>query len=90
MLSGPVLVQVWSPQNRRDTDLLESVWSKAPKMMSGMEHLLGMLGPGGAVGGEDHAVIKAAWKEGVDVTCTPSFGCFDPCLVTGSVRWGCE
>lgn len=44
---------------------------------------------GGAVGGEDRAVIKAAWKEGVDVTCTPSFGCFDPGLVTSSVRWGC-
>lgn len=90
MLSGTVVVQMWSLQNRRDPDLLESIWSKAPKTISGMEHLLGMLGPGGTMGGEDHAIIKVAWKEGVDVTCTPSFGCFDPSLVTGSVRRSCE
>ena len=32
-------MQVWSPQNRRDTDLLECVQRTATKMNQGMEHL---------------------------------------------------
>ncbi|PKU34374.1 hypothetical protein llap_15324 [Limosa lapponica baueri] len=32
-------VQVWSPQHRKDTDLLERVQQRATKMIRGMEHL---------------------------------------------------
>ena len=32
-------MQMWSPQYRRDTDLLECVQSRATKMIQGMEHL---------------------------------------------------
>lgn len=47
MPSGTGVLHMWSPQNRRDSDLLKRVWSRAPKMIPGMEHLLGMLGLGG-------------------------------------------
>jgi len=32
-------VQLWSPQHRKHTDLLEQVQRRATKMISGMEHL---------------------------------------------------
>ena len=32
-------VQMWSPQYRRDMDLLECVQRRATKMIQGMEHL---------------------------------------------------
>jgi len=32
-------VQMWTPQYRRDTDLLEGVQRRATKMIQGMEHL---------------------------------------------------
>jgi len=32
-------VQIWSPQRRRDTDLLEHVQRRATEMIRGMEHL---------------------------------------------------
>ena len=32
-------IQMWSPQYRRDMDLLECVQRRATKMMQGMEHL---------------------------------------------------
>ena len=32
-------VQMWSPQYRRDIDLLELIQRKATQMMQGMEHL---------------------------------------------------
>ena len=32
-------VQMWNPQYRRDTDLLECVQRRARKMIQGMEHL---------------------------------------------------
>jgi len=32
-------IQLWNPQHRKDTDLLEKVQSRATKMMRGMEHL---------------------------------------------------
>ena len=32
-------VQLWSPQYRRDTDLLEHIQGRATKMIPGMEHL---------------------------------------------------
>jgi len=32
-------IQMWSPQYRRDTDLLEHVQRRATKMIHGMEHL---------------------------------------------------
>ena len=32
-------VQMWSPQYRRDVDLLECVQRKATKMIHGLEHL---------------------------------------------------
>jgi len=32
-------IQLWSPQNRRDMDLLERVQRRATKMIRGMEHL---------------------------------------------------
>ena len=32
-------IQMWSPQHRRDVDLLECVWRRATKRMQGMEHL---------------------------------------------------
>ena len=32
-------IQIWSPQNRRDTDLLESVQRRATKIIPRMEHL---------------------------------------------------
>ena len=31
-------VQIWSPQYRRDVDLLEHIWSRATEMIQGMEH----------------------------------------------------
>jgi len=34
-----VLVQMWSPQHRRDMDLLERVQRRVTKMIQGMEHL---------------------------------------------------
>jgi len=32
-------VQMWNPQDRRDTDLLECIQRRATKMTQGMEHL---------------------------------------------------
>ena len=32
-------IRMWSPQYRRDTDLLECVQRRAAKMITGMEHL---------------------------------------------------
>ena len=32
-------IQIWSPQYRRDTDLLEPFQRRAMKMICGMEHL---------------------------------------------------
>ena len=32
-------VQMWSPQYRRDTDLLECIQRRATKMITGMKHL---------------------------------------------------
>jgi len=32
-------IQMWSPQNRRDVDLLECIQRRATKMIQGMEHL---------------------------------------------------
>ena len=32
-------IQIWSPQYRRDMDLLECVQRRATKMIQGMEHL---------------------------------------------------
>ena len=32
-------IQMWSPQHRRDVDLLESVQRRATKMIQGMKHL---------------------------------------------------
>ena len=32
-------VQMWSPQYRRDIDLLECIWRRATKIIQGMEHL---------------------------------------------------
>ena len=34
-----VLVQMWSPQHRRDMDLLKHVQRRVTKMIQGMEHL---------------------------------------------------
>ncbi len=42
VLVGPRLehcVQMWSPQYRRDVDLLECIQRRATKMIQGMEHL---------------------------------------------------
>ena len=47
-------IQIWSPQYRRDMDLLERIQRKATKMTHGMEHLsyedklreLGVVQPG--------------------------------------------
>ena len=33
-------IQMWSPQYRRNVDLLESIQRMAIKMIQGMEHLL--------------------------------------------------
>jgi len=32
-------IQLWSPQHRKDTDLLERLQGRATKMIQGMEHL---------------------------------------------------
>ena len=32
-------IQVWSPQHRRDVDLLERIQRRATKIIPGMEHL---------------------------------------------------
>jgi len=32
-------IQMWSPQHRRDTDLLECVQRRATEVIPGMEHL---------------------------------------------------
>ena len=32
-------IQMWSPQNRRDTDLLECIQKRATKMIQEMKHL---------------------------------------------------
>ena len=32
-------IHMWSPQYRRDTDLLECIQRRATKMIQGMEHL---------------------------------------------------
>ena len=32
-------IQIWSPQYRRDIDLLESVHRRATKMIQGMKHV---------------------------------------------------
>jgi len=32
-------IQLWSPQHRKDTDLLERVQRRATKIIRGMEHL---------------------------------------------------
>ncbi len=32
-------IQMWSPQHRRDVDLLKCIHSRATKMIQGMEHL---------------------------------------------------
>ena len=32
-------IQLWSPQHRKDMDLLEQVQRRATKMIRGMEHL---------------------------------------------------
>ena len=32
-------IQMWSPQYRRDIELLEHVWRRATQVIHGMEHL---------------------------------------------------
>jgi len=38
-LVRPHCIQLWSPQHRKDTDLLELVQRRATKMIQGMEYL---------------------------------------------------
>jgi len=39
MLRDTCIVQMWSPQYRRDIDLLECIQRRATEMIQGMEHL---------------------------------------------------
>ena len=51
-------VQMWSPQYRRDVDLLECIQRRATKMIQGTERLSceGRLRAGGVQPGEEKAV----------------------------------
>ena len=70
-------IQIWSPQHRRDMDLLEHVQGRTAKMIQGMEHLihedrlreLGLLSLEKRFQGDLRAAfqyIKAGYKKEVD------------------------